>query len=158
MQKETMPSKTLFDRDILFPLLMIAVSVAALITISQFAEPYFQDASVNAQFFPSVIAIAQIIICVILMVQHKMKKQEKTERSPLFSKMAIFAVVFLISYAFLINLIGYLTASLVAFATYLVFFKVKKPLYYVIACAFVFGVYYLFGEVFFISLPESQLF
>ncbi|GAK20703.1 hypothetical protein JCM19052_1203 [Vibrio sp. JCM 19052] len=69
--------------------------------------------------------------------------------------MAIFGIGFLVAYALLIHIIGYLIASLIAFTAYLVFFKVKKPLYYLIAWCFVFGVYYLFGEVFYIALPQG---
>ncbi|GLR02762.1 tripartite tricarboxylate transporter TctB family protein [Vibrio hyugaensis] len=146
---------SLFDRDIIFPCLMIVISAIILVIISQFDKPHFQDASVNAQFFPSVIAIAQIIICIALIAQRKLKAPLKTNSLPLFSKMAVFGIGFLIAYAVLINLVGYLIASLIAFTVYLMCFKVKKPLYYLIAWVFVFGVYYLFGEVFYISLPQG---
>lgn len=146
---------SMFDRDIVFPGLMIVISAIVLVLISQFDEPHFQDASVNAQFFPSVIAIAQILICIALIVQRKLKAPTENKPLPVFSKMAVFGIGFLIAYASLINLVGYLIASLIAFTVYLMFFKVKKPMYYVIAWAFVFGVYYLFGEVFYISLPQG---
>ncbi len=151
---QNQPSSKL-DREIFFPLLMIVISSVVLVLISQFDEPHYQDASVNAQFFPSAIAIAQIIICIALIVQRKLKASIQPPAVPIFSKMAIFGIGFLVAYALLIHIVGYLIASLVAFTAYLVFFKVKKPLYYLIAWCFVFGVYYLFGEVFYIALPQG---
>ncbi|CAM4057874.1 tripartite tricarboxylate transporter TctB family protein [Vibrio neonatus] len=145
----------MINRNVVFPSLIIALSAVILVFIGQFAEPRFQDASVDAKFFPTAIAIAQILICIALLVQHKLKSIAVEKQPAIFSKMAVFGVAFLIGYAFLISLIGYLLASLVAFTVYLVLFKVKKPLYYVVAWAFVFGVYYLFGEVFYIALPEG---
>lgn len=143
------------NRNIIFPALMIILSAVILVVIGQFAEPRFQDASVDAKFFPMVIAIAQIIICAVLILQYKAKSITDEEENAIFSKMAVFGVAFLIAYAFLISIVGYLIASLVAFTAYLLFFKVKKPLYYFVAWVFVGGVYYLFGEVFYISLPQG---
>ncbi|MFA0442766.1 tripartite tricarboxylate transporter TctB family protein [Vibrio sp. 10N.286.49.C2] len=146
------------DRNIVFPSLMIIFSVLALVVISQFNEPRFQDASVDAKFFPMVVSIAIIIISIALMIQSKLKNSIPQNLSPVFTKLSIFGFCFLIGYAVLISFIGYLYATLFAFTFYLVAFKITKPLYYLIAWAFVFGIYYLFGEVFVISLPEGSLF
>ncbi len=148
---------TMSNRNIVFPSIMIVLSAIVLFLVGQFDEPRFQDASVDAKFFPTVIAIGQIILCIALIIQHKMKKNAEAQ-NPLFSKMAAFAVAFIIGYALLISVIGYLYASLVAFTLYLVFFKVKKPLYYLVAWVFVGCVYYLFGEVFYIALPQGLFF
>ncbi|MCL9773985.1 tripartite tricarboxylate transporter TctB family protein [Vibrio methylphosphonaticus] len=147
------------NRNIIFPSLMILISLFALVIISQFNEPMFQqDASVDAKFFPSVVAIAIIVISAILMIQSKMANLAKQETSPIFTKLSIFGLFFLVGYAVLISFIGYLYATLLAFTLYLVVFKITKPLYYVVAWSFVFGIYYLFGEVFVISLPQGSLF
>ncbi|UYI50078.1 tripartite tricarboxylate transporter TctB family protein [Vibrio natriegens] len=144
----------MINRNVIFPSLIIVLSAIILAVISQFEQPRFQDASVNAQFFPTVIAIMQIIICIALLVQYKLKKIE-SDGQPILSKMALFGLIFLCCYAVLISIIGYLYASLIAFTIYLVFFKIKKPLYYVVAWVFVFSIYYLFGEVFYIALPDG---
>lgn len=144
----------MINRNVIFPSLIIVLSAIILAVISQFEQPRFQDASVNAQFFPTVIAIMQIIICIALLVQYKLKKIE-SDGKPILSKMALFGLIFLCCYAVLISIIGYLYASLIAFTIYLVFFKIKKPLYYVVAWVFVFSIYYLFGEVFYIALPDG---
>ncbi|MGF1681251.1 tripartite tricarboxylate transporter TctB family protein [Photobacterium minamisatsumaniensis] len=150
----------MLNRNFLFPSLIILLSAAALFIISQFDKPMFQDASVDARFFPMVVVIAQIVICCVLLVQHKIKmnKQALDVEDSLFSKLSVFGVIFLIGYALLIHFIGYLFASLIAFIFYLIYFNVKKPLYYVVAAVFVFSVYYLFGEVFLIALPEGIIF
>ena len=147
----------MLNRNILFPALIIALSAVLLVLISQFPEPRFQDAPVGADFFPAVVAIIQIIICGVLIFQYKNKKQ-KVEEAPLLSSKSVFGIVFLIGYAILISLVGYLIASLVGFTFYLIYYKVKKPLYYAFAWIFVFTIYFLFGEVFVISLPEGLLF
>lgn len=145
----------MLNRNIIFPSLMIVFSAFVLFTIHHFDQPQFQDASVNAQFFPAVIAIAQVIICIALIIQHKLKKTQTSASEAIFSKMAIFGIFYLIIYAIAINILGYLFASLLAFIAYLAIFKVTKPLYYIVATLFVVGVYYLFGEVFYISLPQG---
>lgn len=144
----------MFNRNILFPSFIIVISAMAFAVITQFDKPMYQDASVDAKFFPMVIVIAQIILCLILIIQHKLKKESKKEE-PFISKMSLFGISFLLGYIVLINIVGYLYASLAAFIFYLVYFKIRKPLYYVIAIAFVLLVYYLFGEVFYISLPQA---
>ncbi|MEJ6077331.1 tripartite tricarboxylate transporter TctB family protein [Vibrio sp. 1-Bac 57] len=157
----------MLNRNIFFPSLIILLSLIFLVFISQFPEPRYQDAPVGAGFFPAVIAVLQIIICSVLIFQYKQKqnnqqadkqKQQETNEIPLVSKHSIFGFTLLIGYAALITLVGYLPASLVGFTYYLVYYRVKKPLYYAIAWIFVFTIYFLFGEVFVISLPEGLLF
>lgn len=150
----------MFNRHVFFPSLVIVCSAIVLFLVGQFAEPRFQDASVDAKFFPAVVAIFQILICIALLVQHKMKTANneapsEKDQEPMISRMAVFGAVFLVAYAILISITGYLIASLIAFTVYLIYFKVKKPLYYGVAWTFVFCVYYLFGEVFYISLPQG---
>lgn len=148
----------MLNRHVIFPSLIIVFSAVVLFLVGQFAEPRFQDASVDAKFFPTAIAIIQIIICAALLIQHKLKKAQSEKEQQIISKMAVFGISFLIGYAFLITIVGYLYASFVAFTLYLICFKVKKPLYYAVAWSFVYGVYYLFGEVFYIALPEGMFY
>ncbi|MDA0153217.1 tripartite tricarboxylate transporter TctB family protein [Vibrio sp. Makdt] len=148
-------SNSNLNRNIIFPSIMIVLSGIALALITQFDRPMYQDASVDAKFFPMMIVIAQIAICIVLIVQHKLKGATEKQEA-MVTKMSIFGIGFLIGYALLINVAGYLYASLIAFIFYLVYFKVKKPIYYLIAVTFVIAVYYLFGEVFYIALPEAS--
>lgn len=147
----------MINRHIFFPSLVIIISFLVLVGVTQFKLPLYQDAPVGAGFFPAVVAIIQVLICGVLIIQHKNKKHHEKEE-PLISKKSIFGIVYLISYAVLITLIGYLFASLISFTFYLVYFKIKKPLYYAIAWIFVFTIYFVFGEVFYIALPEGLLF
>ena len=147
----------MINRNIFFPGLMIFLSLIVLVLITQFPEPRYQDAPVGAGFFPTVVAIIQIIICSILITQHVKNKAAKKEIK-LITSHSIFGFTLLIGYAALILLVGYLPASLVGFTYYLVYYRVKKPLYYVVAWVFVFAIYFLFSDVFIISLPEGLLF
>ncbi|MGB5447071.1 MAG: tripartite tricarboxylate transporter TctB family protein [Psychromonas sp.] len=152
----------MLNRNVIFPSIIILLSALAFAVITQFDKPMYLDSSVDAKFFPMVIVIAQIVICIILLIQHKYKQSHLKEaeslaakEQPLISKMSVFGIAYLIGYALLITVIGYLYASLFAFIFYLLYFKIKKPLYYIVAIVFVLAVYYLFGEVFYISLPEA---
>jgi len=148
----------MFNRNIFFPALITFLSAVILVLITQFPEPRFQDAPVGAAFFPTAVAIIQIIICAILIIQHKNKKRAVAKEEPLVSSKSVFGITFLIGYAVLIHVVGYLLASLIGFTFYLIYYKIKKPAYYIFAWIFVFTVYFLFGEVFVISLPEGLLF
>ncbi|CAM4346481.1 tripartite tricarboxylate transporter TctB family protein [Vibrio agarivorans] len=143
------------NRNVVFPSIVILFAGIALWLISQFDSPMYQDASVDASFFPTLIVVMQIVICIALLVQQKLKGIDKAD-GPLITKMSLFGIGYLITYAVAINFLGYLYASLIAFVAYLIFFKVKKPLYYAIGLGFVFTVYYLFGQVFYIALPEAS--
>ncbi|MDV7103850.1 tripartite tricarboxylate transporter TctB family protein [Vibrio sp. TH_r3] len=151
----------MLDRNVIFPSIVILLSAVAFYLIGHFDEPMYQEASVDAKFFPRVIVIGQIILCLALIFQHRMKAQSNTESqqsNPIFSKLSIFGLGYLVAYAVLMSFVGYLIASLTAFIAYLIYFKVKKPLYYLIAIGFVLSIYYLFGTVFVIVLPEGSLF
>lgn len=151
----------MLNRNVIFPSIIILLSALAFAVITQFDKPMYQDASVDAKFFPIVIVIAQIVICIVLLIQYKYKqshiKEESlaSEEEPIISKMSLLGIAYLIGYALLISVIGYLYASLIAFIFYLLYFKIKKPIYYIVAVIFVLAVYYLFGKVFYISLPEA---
>ncbi|MEL0622058.1 tripartite tricarboxylate transporter TctB family protein [Marinomonas arenicola] len=150
----------MLNRNIVFPILIIVISAVILSLIPQFTVPvyYQQDASVGAKFFPTVLVIAQIIICIALLLQHRAKKHKAKESEGLFSKMSFFGLCFLVVYAVLIGLLGYLIASLTAFTLYLSYLKTKKFSYYLFAYFFVVAIYYLFSHVFVISLPEGIIF
>jgi hypothetical protein len=135
------------------------MSSVVLLLISRFDLPHYRDASVGAQFFPILIAISQIVICIALIVKSRLHKEETPSPSdPIFSKLALLGIGFLVGYALLMQILGYLLASLICFTSYLMYLKVKKVSYYITAWVFVFSVYYIFGEVFFIMLPEGILF
>ncbi len=145
-------------RDIAFPVCMILLSMASLVFIGQFEEPMFRDASVDAKFFPKVVTIGIMILSLLLIMQNRVadkSKNKATEVTPIFTKLSLFGVLYLIGYALLIHFIGYLWASVLAFTLYLLLFKVRKPIYYLYAWVFVFALYYLFGEVFYIAFPQG---
>lgn len=145
------------NRHILFPLCIMLFSLVSLYIIGQFDQPRFQESSIGAGFFPTMIAIFQLLLCAGLIVQHKMKKQREAE-PPLLTAMSVYGILFVLGYVAGIYFLGYLIASLLAFTLYLVFFKVKKVSWYIIAWAFVGLIYYVFGEVLFIALPEGLIF
>ena len=147
----------MFNRDVVFPVLIMLISAITLAFIPQFSVPsyYQKEASVGAKFFPTVLATAQFLICIALLIQYKKSKIKPEKPEKIFSKMSIFGLVFLIFYGFLIHFLGYLIASLIAFTLYLAYLKNKNLIYYLVAWIFVVAIYYLFGQIFLISLPEG---
>lgn len=150
----------MLNRNTILPMIVIVISVVLLFIISNFELPMYRDpSSVGAQFFPTMIAVLQIILCLALIITDRLKKESsETSSGPIVTKLALYGILFLLSYALLMHIFGYLIASLVCFTVYLIYLKVKKVSYYVTAWIFVFSVYYIFGEVFFIMLPEGIVF
>ncbi|MBR7890112.1 tripartite tricarboxylate transporter TctB family protein [Marinomonas sp. A79] len=142
-------------KNIILPSVIIVISLVALYFISQFAVPSFQDASVGSKFFPTAIAVIQIIICVCIILGEIFHKDPQQDSAPLFNKYSIFGAVFIIGYATAIYFLGYLAATLLAFFLYLVFFKTTKRYYYLIAIVFTLVIYYVFANVFYVALPEG---
>ncbi|WP_290039513.1 tripartite tricarboxylate transporter TctB family protein [Psychromonas sp. 14N.309.X.WAT.B.A12] len=147
----------MLNRHLVLPSFVIILSLVILGFITQFPEPLYQASPVGAGFFPTVIVVIQILICCVLIIQHQRKKQVEQEQ-PLLSSHSIFGFTLLVGYAALITLVGYLPASLIGFTYYLIYYRVKKPIYYVVAWVFVLAIYFLFSDVFIISLPEGLLF
>ncbi|WP_087024605.1 tripartite tricarboxylate transporter TctB family protein [Thaumasiovibrio subtropicus] len=140
-------------RNLIFSSCMAGLGILALVLIRQFDAPMFQDASVDASFFPTVIAIAIIGLSVAIVIQDKLKAANHSQ--PIFSKRALMGMGFLFGYAIAIHFAGYLLATLTAFTIYLLACKIRKPTYYLTAWTFVAAIYYLFGEVFVIALPQG---
>ncbi|WP_413699839.1 hypothetical protein ACLKMH_21155 [Psychromonas sp. KJ10-10] len=69
----------MLNRNIIFPSIIIFLSAIAFALVTQFDKPRYQDASVDATFFPMVIAIAQIVLCLVLIFQHINKKRNKLQ-------------------------------------------------------------------------------
>jgi len=145
------------SKNLAFPIIIILMSIVALFFISQFPSPSYQDSSVSSKFFPSAIAIIQIIICSFIIVGEYINRKDKKENIPLFNKYSLFGALFLIGYAVLIYLSGYLISTLLAFVIYLLFFRSKNIWYYVTALVFTLVVYYVFANVFYVALPEGLI-
>ncbi len=78
------------QRHLLFPTLMIALSGIVIYLTSSFPVARFQqDASVDAAFFPIIIAAIQIILCVLLIAQ----KQIPTQAHKTNQRISTFAAV-----------------------------------------------------------------
>lgn len=145
------------SKNLAFPIVIIFISIMALFFISQFPTPSYEDSSVSSKFFPSAIAIIQIIICSFIILGEYINRRNKSEDNALFNKYSLFGALFLIAYAALIYVFGYFISTLVAFIIYLFFFKSKNIWYYITALVFTSVVYYVFANVFYVALPEGIL-
>ena len=144
-------------KSLAFPIIVIVLSCVALYFISQFSVPSFQDASVTSKFFPSAIAIIQIIICLFIILGEILNRKNTSYNTVLFNKYSVFGAVFIISYVVLIYVFGYFIATLTAFIAYLLFFKSRNVKYYITAVLFTSIVYYIFANVFYVALPEGLI-
>lgn len=126
--------------------------------IGQFDEPMFTTGN-GAKFFPTIVSVFILILCGGLFFQEYANRNKEKEIMPaLFSKNSMFGIVFIVSYVAMIYFIGYLMSSLLAFIGYLLFLKSRKLTYYATACVFVLAINYVFGDIFFIALPQGVLF
>ena len=144
-------------RSLAFPIIMIVLSCIVLYVISQFSVPSFQDASVTSKFFPSTVAIIQIIICFFIILGEILNRKNTSYNAVLFNKYSLFGALFIISYVALIYVFGYFIATLAAFIAYLLFFKIKNIKYYITAVLFTSIVYYIFANIFYVALPEGLI-
>ncbi|MCB5161178.1 tripartite tricarboxylate transporter TctB family protein [Marinomonas algarum] len=144
-------------KKILLPSVIIVISVVALYFISQFSVPNFQDASVGSKFFPTAIAVLQIIICFFIILGELLDTESESDSAPFLNKYSLFGAVFIIGYATTIYFLGYFLATLLAFGVYLLFFRTKNLYYYLVAIVFTVVIYYVFANVFYVALPEGLL-
>ena len=148
----------MLNRNTVLPALFILLGLCSLYIIGQFDEPMFTTGN-GAKFFPTIVSVFILILCGGLLFQEYMDRNKEKEIMPaLFSKNSLFGIVFIVSYVGMIYFIGYLISSLLAFFGYLLFLKSRKITYYVTACIFVFAINYIFGDIFFIALPQGVLF
>lgn len=145
----------MLDSKYIFPVFTATLSAYALYLISLFDEPRFQDATVNAKFFPTTVSIIIIMLSLAIFFQEYRKRSEPAERTVIFSKKAMYGLLFVVSYITLIYFVGYLFASFISFYAYLLCLRVKKIIYYIVATVFVITINYLFGSVFYIALPQG---
>ena len=147
-------------KNIAFPVILIFVSAAFLFFANQFQLPSYEgDAGgVSSKFFPSVVAIMQIVICFFIILKEYIDRNKSSERTPFLNRYSVFGIVFILGYAFSIYLLGYFLSTLISFLLYLVFFKTKNIWYYVTAVLFTCIIYYVFANVFYVALPEGLIY
>ncbi|MPW31805.1 tripartite tricarboxylate transporter TctB family protein [Agarivorans sp. B2Z047] len=141
------------------PTLIIFLSAISLWLISGFNAPRYQDASVDASFFPTIVSLVMVLLSCLMLYHHirsNGNRQTTCSDDPLVPSGALLGMLFIAYYVLLIAVVGYLLASFVAFSTYLLALKVKRLSYYIAAWSFVTIIYYLFGEVFVIALPQTM--
>ena len=106
------------------------------------------------------ICLVVILICsIVLIIQSLVFKKEKIvvfdwEKE----KPAIFLIIMLCIYVFLIIKIGFILASVITFVVILYYCGERKPFIYIFTIALAVGIYFLFSKVFHVSLPGGPFF
>jgi hypothetical protein len=141
-------------------ILFLILSVVILILIPfQVAPSFTLSVGNDPQLMPRIVAIIMIVCSLVLIFQSIiLKKETIIEIHWIDEKNAIFALLIMFIFLFCILLLGFLPASFIMIAGFLLFFKDRKPLMYIILFVLAVLIYLLFIKVFNVPLGGGLLF
>ena len=121
--------------------------------------PAYDSGAPSPRIIPGICLVVILICSVVLIIQSLVFKKEKIvifdwEKE----KPAILLIVMLCIYVFLIIKIGFILASVITFVVILYYCGERKPFIYIFTIALAVGIYFLFSEVFHVSLPGGPFF
>ena len=125
----------------------------------QVRVPAYDSGAPSPRIIPGV-CLGVILFCsVILIIESLVFKKEKVvEFDWQKEKPALFLILMLCIYVFLIIKIGFILASAIVFTVVLVYSGERKPFIYIFTIALAVGIYFLFSKVFHVSLPAGPFF
>ena len=120
----------------------------------QVRVPAFDSGAPSPRIIPGICLVVTLLCSIILIVQSLVFKKEKIvvfdwEKE----KPAILLIVALCIYVFLIIKIGFILASAIIFSLVLFYCGERKPFIYIFTIVMAVGIYFLFTNVFHVSLP-----
>lgn len=122
--------------DILTPIIFIIFAVAVLLAMPK-QIALLSSGSINERTFPTMLMLLIIICGVVLLVKEiyniiSKKKANIVETTVLVEVKALIILGILVLYWLLMGLIGFIISSILLGLAMLMFFRVKKPGYYII--------------------------
>ena len=122
--------------DILTPIIFIIFAVAVLLAMPK-QIALLSSGSINERTFPTMLMLLIIICGVVLLVKEiyniiSKKKANIVETTVLVEVKALIILGILVLYWLLMGLIGFIISSILLGLAMLMFFRVKKPSYYII--------------------------
>ena len=124
----------------------------------QVKVPAFDSGAPSPRIIPGICLVVILLCSLVLIIQSLIFKKEKiVEFDWTNEKPAILLIVLLCIYVFLIVKIGFILASAVTFVILLFYSGERKPFIYIFTVALAVGIYFLFSQVFHVSLPSGIL-
>lgn len=151
-----MKIKTNLVGGILFSVFSVII---LLLVPSQCAASQTPTVGNDPRLMPRVVAIVMLICSLTLIFQSLvMKKETVIEINMADEKNALYASLLMLGFLVCILLFGFLIASFLMIVVFLLFFKEKKILPYIVLCILAIGVYLLFVKLFNVPLTGGVLF
>lgn len=121
--------------------------------------PAYDSGAPSPRIIPGICLVVILLCSVILIIQSLVFKKEKiVEFDWSKEKPAILLIVLLCIYVFLIIKLGFIIASAITFVIILAYCGERKPFIYIFTIALAVGIYFLFSQVFHVSLPAGPFF
>ena len=122
--------------DIITPIIFIIFAVAVLLAMPK-QIALLSSSSINERSFPTLLMLLIIICGVVLLIKEiyniiSKKKANIVETTVLVEVKALIILGILVLYWLLMGLIGFIISSILLGLAMLMFFRVKKPSYYII--------------------------
>ena len=125
----------------------------------QVKVPAFDSGAPSPRIIPGICLVVILLCSLVLIIQSLIFKKEKiVEFDWTNEKPAILLIVLLCIYVFLIVKIGFILSSAVTFVILLFYSGERKPFIYIFTIALAVGIYFLFTQVFHVSLPAGPFF
>ncbi len=137
-------------------IIMGAISGILLLCLnSQVRVPAYDSGAPSPRIIPGICLVIMFVCSLVLIFESLVLKKEKiVEFDWEKEKPAILLIIMMCVYAALIIWFGFIIASIVTFIAVLFYCGERKPLTYIIAAAAAVAIFFLFKNVFYISLPS----
>lgn len=151
-----MKIKTNLAGGILFSILSVIILI---LVPYQCAASQTTSVGNDPRLMPRIVAVVTLACSLVLIFQSLvLKKETIIEISMEDEKNALYAALIMFFFLACILIFGYLLASFIMIAVFLLFFKERKPLSYIVLCALAFAIYLLFVKLFNVPLTGGVLF
>jgi hypothetical protein len=122
---------------------------------SEVRIPAYDSGAPSPRIIPGACLVLWFIFSIVLIIQSVVFKKEKVvEFDWEKEKPAILMILMMCVYAGLIITLGFIVASVITFLVVLFYCGERKPLIYIITAAAAVGIFFLFKNVFYVSLPS----
>lgn len=141
--------------------IFIIFSTFIFIQAVNFKQTLIVDAGLGAGFFPKAVAAATILLSILLIVSSIKDEKLTSKVSDIFNsdiKRPLLGMALILIYGGSIVLVGYLVSTIIFCYIFLHIFRVKK-LVTKIAVSLIFSlvIYFIFSNIFLITLPQGFL-
>ncbi len=133
----------------------LASMVLLVVSPNQVQTPAYDSGAPSPKIIPMLVLSGILICSVYLIVQSLVFKKEKIYEFDLKKELpAIILIAMMIGFVFLIIKFGFIVGVAVIFPVLLFYFGERKPFIYIFSLVCGIGIYFLFTNVFNISLPK----